>query len=86
MEDDIYRGMLIPKGSTVIANIRYLFSPTDYWGLANSCALFVVHRAMNVDESVYADPGAFNPMRFLPRPEGNAEPYPSKNEAFGFGR
>ncbi|KAG6867073.1 hypothetical protein C0993_007061, partial [Termitomyces sp. T159_Od127] len=41
-------------------------------------------RAINLDENLYADPHAFNPSRFLPKPEGNGEPYP--NEAFGFGR
>ncbi|KAF9002128.1 putative O-methylsterigmatocystin oxidoreductase [Cyathus striatus] len=36
------------------------------------------------DESIYADPDSFNPSRYLPKPEGNAEPYPVGH--FGFGR
>ncbi|KAF9002118.1 cytochrome P450 [Cyathus striatus] len=36
------------------------------------------------DESIYADPDSFNPSRYLPKPEGNAEPYPIGH--FGFGR
>ncbi|KAF8977284.1 cytochrome P450 [Cyathus striatus] len=36
------------------------------------------------DESIYTDPDSFNPSRYLPKPEGNAEPYPAGK--FGFGR
>jgi len=39
---------------------------------------------MTLDESVYKDPFTFDPARFLPAPEGRAEPYP--NGPFGFGR
>lgn len=39
---------------------------------------------MTLDESVYTDPVSFNPARFLPKPEGNGEPYPSG--PWGFGR
>ncbi|KAF9460615.1 cytochrome P450 CYP621A2 [Collybia nuda] len=62
LEDDVYEGMFIPKGSLVIANTR----------------------GMTLDERVYSDPAMFNPARFLPKPEGNAEPHPSG--PFGFGR
>ncbi|RDB17682.1 hypothetical protein Hypma_001256 [Hypsizygus marmoreus] len=62
MEDDIYNGMFIPKGSIIIANTR----------------------AMTLDERIYADPHTFNPSRYLPKPEGNAEPNPIG--PFGFGR
>ncbi|KAL0947947.1 hypothetical protein HGRIS_010576 [Hohenbuehelia grisea] len=62
MEDNIYGGMFIPKGSLVIANAR----------------------GMSLRESTYANPTEFNPSRFLPKPEGNGEPFFSS--AFGFGR
>ncbi|KAF9456702.1 cytochrome P450 [Collybia nuda] len=62
VEDDIYKGMLIPKGSIVIANTR----------------------AMTLDDTIYSNPAMFNPARFLPKPEGNAEPHPMA--PFGFGR
>ncbi|KAF9459490.1 cytochrome P450 [Collybia nuda] len=55
LEDDIYEGMFIPKGSLVISNTR-----------------------------IYNNPFTFNPARFLPKPEGNAEPHP--NGPFGFGK
>ncbi|KAF9456706.1 cytochrome P450 [Collybia nuda] len=61
LEDDIYNGMFIPKGSIIIPN----------------------QRGMTLDENVYRDPTTFNPSRYLPEPEGNAEPYPN---VFGFGR
>ncbi|KAF9459534.1 cytochrome P450 [Collybia nuda] len=61
LEDDIYNGMFIPKGSLIIPNTR----------------------GMTLDDKIYKDPAMFNPARYLPKPDGNAEPYPS---AFGFGR
>jgi cytochrome P450 len=39
---------------------------------------------MTWDNRIYANPTAFNPSRFLPKPEGDAEPFPQA--AFGFGR
>ncbi|RDB17531.1 hypothetical protein Hypma_001246 [Hypsizygus marmoreus] len=62
MEDDIYKGMFIPKGSIIIPNTR----------------------AMTLDERIYADPHSFNPSRYLPKPDGNGEPFPVG--PFGFGR
>ncbi len=57
LEDDVYRGMHIPKGSVVFANAK----------------------AMNCNPSTYAEPGLFDPDRYL-----RGEPYPIGN--FGFGR
>ncbi|KAF9456730.1 cytochrome P450 [Collybia nuda] len=62
LEDDVYKGMFIPKGSVVIANTR----------------------GMSLNENIYSDPHTFNPSRYLPKPEGKAEPYPVAH--FGFGR
>ena len=39
---------------------------------------------MTMDENVYENPQAFNPERYLPKPEGNGEPFPGS--IFGFGR
>ncbi|KAF7331319.1 Cytochrome P450 [Mycena kentingensis (nom. inval.)] len=61
-EDDLYRGMFIPKGTVVFANIR----------------------GMSLDESVYHNPRAFIPERFIPKPDGPGEPVFS--DVFGFGR
>ncbi|KAF8987615.1 cytochrome P450 [Cyathus striatus] len=62
IEDDIYNGMFIPKGTVVIYNAYAILR----------------------DESIYSDPDSFNPDRYLPKPEGNGEPYPIGQ--FGFGR
>jgi cytochrome P450 len=79
MDDDVYRGMLIPKGSLVIANIRYASAPS---------ARFILNffpRGMSLNESVYSDPTRFYPESFLPKPAGRGEPY-FNNTVFGFGR
>jgi cytochrome P450 len=39
---------------------------------------------MSLNEDVYANAEEFNPLRYLSRPEGNAEPF--LNASFGFGR
>ncbi|KAL0953802.1 hypothetical protein HGRIS_004984 [Hohenbuehelia grisea] len=54
-----------------------MFIPKGATVIANS-------RGMSLDERVYANPKDFNPARYLPRPEGNGEPF--FESAFGFGR
>ncbi|KAF8064434.1 cytochrome P450 [Lyophyllum atratum] len=56
---------------------RGMFIPAGSLMVANT-------RGMTLDEKVYANPHAFNPSRYLPKPEGNNEPHP--NGPFGFGR
>ncbi|KAK1224689.1 hypothetical protein PQX77_012362 [Marasmius sp. AFHP31] len=41
-------------------------------------------RGMSLDKNVYSSPEAFDPARFLPRPEGRGEP--PFASTFGFGR
>ncbi|KAG6907104.1 hypothetical protein DXG01_010517 [Tephrocybe rancida] len=97
MEDDIYDGMFIPKGSIVIANARWHptvplgvphFSMEDdiYDGMFIPKGSIVIAKArgMTLDESVYHGPFTFNPNRFLPKPLGRGEPHPTIS--FGFGR
>lgn len=63
LQDDVYNGMFIPKGTIVFANSR----------------------AMTQDEGLYADPGDFDPDRYIPAEDGGrGEPYPLGQ--FGFGR
>ncbi|KAF8989155.1 cytochrome P450 [Cyathus striatus] len=64
LEDDIYNGMFIPKGTVIVENI------------------FAILR----DEKVYADPDSFNPSRYLPKPEGNAESYLQASSGSGVGK
>ncbi|KAG5733675.1 O-methylsterigmatocystin oxidoreductase [Termitomyces sp. T112] len=56
---------------------RDMFIPKNATIIANI-------RAMTLDESVYKDATKFDPMRFLPAPEGRNEPY--RPVVFGFGR
>ncbi|KAG7094713.1 hypothetical protein E1B28_005533 [Marasmius oreades] len=52
--------------------------------IPNNTVVIPNHRAMSRDERVYSDPLKFDPSRYLPAPEGKAEPCFSA--AFGFGR
>uniref|UniRef100_A0A0W0F2S6 Putative cytochrome P450 n=1 Tax=Moniliophthora roreri TaxID=221103 RepID=A0A0W0F2S6_MONRR len=62
LEDDVYKGMFIPKGTIVLPNAR----------------------GMSLDENIYKSPHDFRPTRFLPKPEGDAEPY--FGAGWGYGR
>ena len=83
VEEDEYRGWHIPKGTTVIANLRYVSA------LTNAQTPFLTAKyfsAMLHDESVYSKPHEFIPDRYSPTPENpSGEPDPSR-AAFGFGR
>ncbi|KAF9002171.1 cytochrome P450 [Cyathus striatus] len=63
-------------------------SPSDdvYNGMFVPKGTVVIPNAYAIlrDKSVYTDPDSFDPNRYLPQPEGNAEPYPIGH--FGFGR
>ncbi|KAF8992164.1 cytochrome P450 [Cyathus striatus] len=74
IEDDVYKGMHIPKGALVIANTRLVSVLTTAFPLTG----------IHLDERIYRNPNEFDPSRYLPKPEGNAEPYPVAQ--FGFGR
>ena len=75
--DDIYRGMFIPKGSTVIANATYEVPSYSHQYQSHS-----EHSGIAYDETVYRDPSVFRPERFLPE---HNEPSPT-NFVYGFGR
>ncbi|KAF8992545.1 cytochrome P450 [Cyathus striatus] len=67
----------IPHSSITDDVYKGMFIPKGTVLIANAYAILR-------DESIYADPDAFNPSRYLPKPEGNGEPYPVGH--FGFGR
>lgn len=86
MEDDIYEGMHIPKGSIIFGNIWCVFKVPIRWLIIyNSADLH--RRAMLRNEKVYPDPHVFRPERFLepvtPEMERKRNPM---NYVFGFGR
>ncbi|KAJ6533886.1 cytochrome P450 [Mycena vulgaris] len=60
-EDDTYRGMFIPAGTLVLANISYTPRASPPKG-------------MTLDETIYSNPISFHPDRFLPKPLGGGEP------------
>ncbi|KAG5634941.1 hypothetical protein H0H81_000261 [Sphagnurus paluster] len=85
-EDDVYDGMFISKGSVVVANIRHVpkTNVAQYRVQSLTIETFKFRRGMTWDEKIYTDAKAFNPERFLPKPEGLGEPLPAAT--WGFGR
>ena len=79
LADEIYEGMLIPAGSTVIANARYAGVISDHFAHQQPC------RAMTLDETKFSEPHRFIPERFLAKPEGRGEVLP-ESVVFGWGR
>ncbi|KAF9002155.1 cytochrome P450 [Cyathus striatus] len=67
----------IPHRSVAEDVYNGMFIPKGTIVIANAYAILR-------DESIYSDPDSFNPGRYMPKPEGNAEPYPVGH--FGFGR
>lgn len=64
MQDDVYRGYVIPAGATVIQNVWAIFR----------------------DPTIYPDPEAFNPDRFLKDGKINPLVLDPEGRAFGAGR
>ena len=84
MEDDIYEGMLIPKGTLVFANIWYVYTTAAH---CPSPHLLVVDRNILRDETVFKDSHLFKPERYLEQVDDEmAKRRDPKNYSFGFGR
>ena len=82
MEDDVYKGMFIPKGSLVFGNIWYAV-----FVLGPVQLIFNLCRAMLRDENLYPDPESFKPERFLEKATPEIERKRNPREiVFGFGR
>ena len=79
MDDDVYDGYLIPKGSLILPNVWCVWvdSYDSACILADVSSRFLLH-----DPRVYHEPMEFKPERFL---GPNPEPDP-RNACFGFGR
>jgi len=59
-------------------------SPHTY-GVFSVLTYILVSRAMGMNEKVYKNPSVFDPSRFVPKADGNHEPF-FNQFAFGFGR
>lgn len=79
VQDDVYKGMFIPKGSLVFPNVLYDLG-ISYVNIRTD----IFERAMSLDKE-YTDPTVFNPSRFMPKSDGGGGE-PPFTPAFGFGR
>ena len=83
MEEDHYRGFLIPQQAMVIANLWYvqnlLVTPMRRRTLALS-------RHIARDSDTYAEPDAFRPERYLDMDPATLERADPRKIIFGFGR
>ena len=79
MEDDIYKGMFIPAGATVIENIWSVYSSNQ-----GRISPDTSGRGVCYDENVYPDPETFNPERFLTK-DGKIDPSVKDPELMVFG-
>ncbi|PKS09030.1 hypothetical protein jhhlp_003643 [Lomentospora prolificans] len=87
LEDDIYKGMLIPRVGVVENTGAPHIAADPPWitSVVVSSIVFANTHAMSRDERVYKDPARFNPDRYNPLADGTpGEPRPVAH--FGFGR
>ncbi|QRV85544.1 cytochrome P450 family protein [Ceratobasidium sp. AG-Ba] len=81
IQDDIYEGFFIPKGTIVIPNVwcGVVHAHNGENSHTNEICLYNTSRTMSHDERFYKNPEEFNPDRFL-------DPNVSLPPVFGFGR
>ena len=100
MEDDVYKGKFIPKGSLIFGNIWYVAlasnsstldgfaSPTRQESTPNYQLIIAPNfRTMCRNEELYPDPDTFNPERFMEKVDDETRRKRNpRNFVFGFGR
>ena len=82
MQDDVYQGIFIPAGATIVDNTWYVIRFCEPFGNR----LRIMIRATTRDESVYPDPHVFNPGRFLKDGQINPDVKDPEQFVFGWGR
>lgn len=85
MQDDVYEGYFIPKGTIVIGNTWWPGYPLEYVSTRGSYDLCGFRSFMH-DESVYQDPLEFIPDRYLKNGKLDPSVRDPKVAVFGFGR
>lgn len=88
--DIVWKNYLIPKGTTVIGNVWYVFTPTFLSSLRSPLSSFgqgkltTGYRSVGRDPQFFPDPETFNPSRWL-NDDGTIKE-DLKAYTFGFGR
>ncbi|KAF7324964.1 Cytochrome P450 [Mycena kentingensis (nom. inval.)] len=85
MEDDVYRGMVIPKGSLIFGNVWY--ASALFQALERGFDFGFPDRAIMHDEALFPDAEAFKPERYLEKVDpALAKRRDPRSYVFGFGR
>lgn len=80
--DDVYKGMFIPKGSTIIAPLWSSQWPSQFFSFQFD-VLLIWKSIVHLNESDFPEPNEFRPERFVEKRD-----YPGTfgHSAFGWGR
>lgn len=85
-DDDVYRGMWLPKGSIVMGNIWCAFSRCPRPAVDRHSEISVCFRGILHDPTIYPDPMAFAPERYMHDGVFDCSKNDPSRYIFGFGR